>query len=159
MTTAGDPASSTFRRGVTAGSRTHAWLAAAGLAAGAAGVGLQAVTGADLPLPVPPGVVILAGAAVLTAVVRSPWMPAASALVALFAMLKVLNDSISGALVASDGVGVAAGKWLLLAGAGTALVASLLALCAATRRRALRGRAGRTEGDLGTAPTDEDVWP
>jgi hypothetical protein len=159
MTTAGGPAGTLFPRGVTAGSRTHAWLSAAGLAVGAAGVGLQALAGADLPLPVPPGVVILAVAAVLTAAVRSPWMPAGTALVAVYALLNVLNDPGSGALVGSEGVGVAAGKWLLLAGAGTALVASLLALRTTRRRRALRGRAGRTEGCQGTEPRREDVWP
>jgi hypothetical protein len=157
MTTVGDPASTRFRRGMTAGSRTHAWLAAAGLTVGAAGIGLQAVAGADLPGPVPPGVVILSVAAVLTVAVRSPWMPVGSALLAVFALLNVLGHrgSVRWSAVRGSESRPASGCCSREPGPPSSRTCWLRAT---GRRRAVRGRAGRT-ASLGTAPIREEVWP
>src|SRR3954451_21862578 len=90
-------------------------VSAAGLALGAAGLIVQAAAGADLPRPIPPGVVILSVAAVLVVAVRWRWMPLSIAAVAVLALLNVDEKGGAG-LLGAAGIGIAVGTWMLLSG-------------------------------------------
>lgn len=141
------------QRTVRGSSRTFARLSAAGFALGAAGVALQAVTGAELPRPVPPGVVVLAVASAVTARFRWRWIHVGSASVAVLALLNVLGPRGSGALRGGEGFGVATGKCMLLVGAGTALISSVLSILASTVRTVGAPSSVNYRHERGT------VWP
>jgi hypothetical protein len=130
-------------------------LSAAGLALGAAGVIVQAAAGADLPRPIPPGVVILTAAAVLVVAVRSRWMPIGISVVAVFALLNV-DDRGGDSLLGGAGIGIAVGKWMLLVGALSALVGALTRLGHARRRT--RESAGTIAGAAMTENSGRE-WP
>jgi hypothetical protein len=130
-------------------------LSAAGLALGAAGVIVQAAAGADLPRPIPPGVVILTVAAALVVAVRSRWMPIGISVVAVFSLLNV-DDRGGDSLLGGAGIGIAVGKWMLLVGALSALVGALAMLGHARRRT--RESAGTIAGASMTENSGRE-WP
>jgi hypothetical protein len=135
-------------------------LSAAGLTLGAAGVIVQAAAGADLPRPIPPGVVILTVAAVLVVAVRRRWMPIGISAVAVLSLLNV-DDRGGDSLLGGAGIGTAVGKWMLLIGAISALLGALAMLAQARRRT--RESAGTIAGSSMTAAGQDSgrelPWP
>lgn len=98
----------------------------AGLAAGAVGIIVLRVSGTPMPA-VPPGLILLIGAAVLVAVTRWRWAPAVGALVAVAEILGVTLSGSLENLVDVEQVGIMAGTWIRSLGIVTALVAGIVA--------------------------------
>ena len=134
--------------------RPVAQIGAGGLATGALGLSLRALTSADPQLVAPGAVILLIGSALL-AWVRWRWICVIGGLVALVGLLNVSDGGTSNPLEGGSGVVAAFGSWLLLVGAGTALVACVLAVVRGRAPRDVR-RAPRSEP---LEPAQESPWP
>ncbi|MEO3798540.1 hypothetical protein [Nonomuraea sp. B1E8] len=111
--------------------------------AGAAGMVIQGVSGVSMPI-VPPGLVLLVGAALLIAFTRWRWTPALGALVGL-AETAAIGIGQLDTLADPSALGIFLGTWLRALGVVLAITAGVPATVIAYR--GARGR--RSADDLG----------
>jgi hypothetical protein len=111
---------------------TKKWLSGArlatvvGLVAGAAGIGVLRLEGVDMPV-VPPGLVLLVGAALMVALAPWRWSPVVGALMGLAEVIGIIASGSVADLVDLSPVGVFIGTWIRTLGVVTALIAGVLA--------------------------------
>jgi hypothetical protein len=108
------------------------WATVAGLAVGALGVLVLRFSGQPMP-PVPPGLVLLVGAAAVVAAVHRRWAPAVAVLVA---GAEIAGFVLTGGLPDLLGAGsaaIVAGSWLRAVGIAVAAVAGVVATVAGRR--------------------------
>lgn len=103
----------------------------AGLAAGALGIVIQRIAGVAMPA-IPPGLVLLVGAAALVAATKGRWAPAIGALVALSEIAGVAIVGVYQRLFDLDEPLVAAGTWVRVVGIVVAFAAGVVATAART---------------------------
>jgi hypothetical protein len=102
-------------------------LTAVALLVAAIGIGVQILAGADYP-PVPPGAVILAGAAGVCLLVRRWWAPVIAAVVALFLLVgAVATPNVADQLSEPVGSGLFLGTLVQIVGVAVAFVAAIVA--------------------------------
>ena len=106
-----------------------------------AALGLLVLRFAGQPMPpVPPGLVLLVGAAVLVAAVHRRWAAAVAVLVATAEITGfVLTGGLSD-LVGAGSVGIVAGSWLRAVGIAVAAVAGIVVAVAPRRANQPTGR-------------------
>lgn len=121
-------------------SRATLWTAEALLLAGG-GIVVQIVSGAEYPV-VPPGLVLLLGAAGLIAAGRWRWMPVIGVVVALFLLLGLFASGRAPDLLDPTVPGDALGLWIQV----LALIAAIGAGIAATRGNYRRIRSAADSG-------------
>lgn len=119
---------------VTTGTSSRA-VAAAGLAAGAAGIGVLWASGRiDFPFYPPPGLLILAAGALFVALVRWRWAPIAAVAVGAFMIVGFLASGGLDNLTGGRGTTVSVGLAVQMLGVVVALVAGVVAVARARRR-------------------------
>lgn len=107
----------------------------AGLLTGALGIALLWAGGVDFPVAVPPGLVILAVAAILVATIRNRWTAALGCLVGLFVFVGFLLSGTGFDIIGgSQGALPVVGQLVEVLGVAVAAVSG--ALLAARRDRA-----------------------
>jgi hypothetical protein len=104
----------------------------AGLAVGALGIVILRQAGVAMPT-VPPGLVLLIGAALLVGITGWRWTPAVGALVGLAEIIAILATGSAANLIDLSPVGVFIGTWIRALGVVTALIAGVLATSSAYR--------------------------
>jgi hypothetical protein len=97
-----------------------------GLVAGAVGIAAQRAAGVDMPV-VPPGLVLLVGAALLVALAPGRWIPAVGALMGLTEVIALVATGSAAHLVDVSPADVFASTWIRALGVVTALIAGVLA--------------------------------
>ena len=103
-----------------------------GLAAGAIGIVILRQAGVAMPT-VPPGLVLLIGAALLLIVTRWRWALVLGALIGLSEVLAIVATGSAAALIDPGPLGVFVGTWVRALGVATALIAGVLATVSAYR--------------------------
>jgi hypothetical protein len=121
-------------------SSTYRLVTVLGLVAGAAGCAIQWAAGA-VPLPIPPGMVIMLAGALFVGWAPWRWAPAAGAVLALpFAFGFLVIPTGVPNLLGEAGPAAAFGQGIEVIGAVTAVVAGLIATSAGYRIHADAGQ-------------------
>jgi hypothetical protein len=113
---------------------TFRLVTAAGLVAGAVGIGILYPAGVAMPV-VPPGLVMLLVAAAVVAFAPWRWAPVVGVLAGLFEVAGFFGSGSAAALTDLGSLDVFAGTWIRGLGIVTAVVAGVVATRVATRSR------------------------
>jgi hypothetical protein len=100
-----------------------------GLVAGAVGIAILRFAGVAMPA-VPPGLILLVGAAVAVAISPWRWTPAVGAVIGLAEVVAFIATGSVADLTVPDPVGIFLGTWFRGLGVVTALIAGVLATVA-----------------------------
>ncbi len=106
----------------------------AALLVAAAGLSIARAAESD-GSPLAPGVVLLAAAAVVAAILHRPWSALAAVPAVALVLAIRLGDGLHTGLAGERGAGVAVGSWLVVAGSVAALAVSAPSIGNARRRR------------------------
>lgn len=117
------------------------WFTAEALLVAAAGILIQIASGAEYPA-IPPGLVILIGAAGLVISARWRWTPVAGVLVGVFLLIGLFASGRAPDLLDPSVPGDALGLWMQV----IALLVAIVAGIAATRGNYRRASATRGSG-------------
>jgi hypothetical protein len=104
-----------------------------GLVAGAVGILVLRLSGANMPA-IPPGLVLLIAAAALVAFSSRRWAPIVAVLVALAEILGYVLSGSTYGLFAVDSIGILIGTWVRGIGIVVAFVAGIAATVKGYRR-------------------------
>lgn len=119
----------------TENARRYRPISAAGLALGALGIAMQAISHPERFPLLPPGLVILGLASVCVLVVPGRWIPVGGVLAGPLALLNVVDPEHPDVLIGASGLDLAVGKWMVLIGGGIGLIGAALALIGEARAR------------------------